>query len=173
MNKKKISTKQLSAAVKYNPNTHWTHFEKRLKPRSDEDIEILAKHGVTFCAGNENVIKISQWYMTVGILPDTWLDYCKRNAIAEQAHQQMLMIIGNRRELDAYTKKADPNTALLTMPLYDKDWKKLCEWRASLRNKDTEKTDQKIIVIERFTNKSKNNEEEIVIEKKDEDEITS
>lgn len=85
-----------------------------------------------------------------------------------EAYQAVKLRIASRREIGALLGKYNASFVLTSMPMHDKDWKDMYEWKAKLAKQDELKnTGPQIVVIERAPNS------EMVPERKKNDEEKS
>lgn len=130
----------------YNFNT-W-----RSMPVSKSTLERLRDSAIKWAVENDDALKIKQFLVLSGINPATWTRWKDKFPEIREAHDIMLMAIGNRREVGLITKKFEPGSTLKSMPLYDEDWKIVGEWWSKLTQKETISAGQQFIVIEKSAN---------------------
>lgn len=127
----------------YNYNT-WS-----LIPISKSTLERLRENAIKWAIFDDKALKIKQFLILNGITQSTWDRWRNKHTEIQEAHEIMLMAIGNRREEGLLTRKFDNGSTMFTMPHYDDDWKKLCEWRAKLAQKENAVSGSQIVVIEK------------------------
>jgi hypothetical protein len=119
-------------------------------PISKDIIEKLALEYVNFTLSNPKVLKPSEFYTHKGMLRQSFENLRGNHPVLEEAHEFVKMIIGDRRETGALEKRLDAGIVSFTMPLYDKDWKELNEWRSKLKDPDQASNETKIVVLEKY-----------------------
>jgi len=118
----------------------------KLQPVSIEWLEILAKDLVEWAINDEKALKLTAFYTNRGICSDTLARWLRRSKILNTSHKFAKMVIGNRREVGALTKKFDATLVMRSMAVYDKEWKDLEEWRSDLKNKEEEQKAASFVV---------------------------
>jgi len=101
-------------------------------------------------AQEEESLKMDQFLIKYGIEQsdmDRWRDRCPE---LKDAWKFAKMIIGTRRELGALTGKLDRSIVAFTMPVYCREWKEQAEWRAKLKQTETESTGPQFVVLEKY-----------------------
>lgn len=114
----------------------------RQKPIMLEKIDELAVELYDWAMNNEEALKLSSFFTKRGISGDTLKRWKKRSKKLKVAHELAKAAIGERRETGALSRKYESNFIYKTMPLYDKEYKVLEEWRATInrKNEQEEKT---------------------------------
>ena len=140
------------------PDGNWIWFDQykdflqgKLIPVSEAFIEQLAKDYTTWATLDETALIMTQFPLSKSIPPETFYDWINRSQCLAQAHAIALTCVGNRRELGGLNKRLSENMVSFTMPSYNKEWKELQEWRASMRDIKTNTNEQKVIVIEKIS----------------------
>lgn len=98
---------------------------------------------------SDDSLKITQYYnlkLIHNTIVDKWMERCPR---LRQAHDLALQIIGARREIGALNKKFDATMIMRSMPLYDKAWRNIEEWRANIGAENAPQAPQ-VIYVEKF-----------------------
>lgn len=135
----------------------------RLIPVTMETLARLAGNGEAWAATNEKAYSVEQFCAEQGIPERTWDRYRARSPRLQEAHENMIMIIGCRREAGLIERRFESGSTMFMMPLYKSSWKEMCEWRASLKPKEgAVKAGETFIVMEKYPESS------LVPEKKDE-----
>jgi hypothetical protein len=110
-------------------------------------IEKLGVAGLNWAIKNDDALMIGQFFLPQGISSSSWYKWVDKFPTFKEAHEEMMAIIGMRRELGGLGKKLDCGMVSYTAAHYDKRcWKKLAEWRSKL-TKDENKTGE-IKVVE-------------------------
>jgi len=131
-------------------------FTFKTRPVTDEWIEQLAKDLVKWSTEDDEAFKLTQYYRSRGIGSDDMKRWCERSPKLKKAHTVALQALGDRREIGALKKKYDPGMTRTMMPRYDKDWKKIEEWRSTLRAKETAAGGgTKFVIMNDFPNSDK------------------
>jgi hypothetical protein len=142
---------------------YYNYDSMRLVPITNATLERLMDNGRKWARDVKDAIKLKQWTDLNGIPWCTWQEWVKKYPIAAQGAQDILIILGNKRELGLVERKYEPGSIIFMMPHYDDDWGNMCKWRASLKPKEGEqKSGETFIVIEKYP------ESDLVPEKKDE-----
>jgi hypothetical protein len=131
----------------------------RKRPVSLEWLELFADKFLKTIISNEEIVTITQAHLLCGIYSDTIRAWRKRSKKFDEAYKFAKECIGARREAGAIRKKYDATMIARSMPIYDKAWKKLEEWRASLKNKEEE---EKVTTFNINIPRFKNNEKKVV-----------
>jgi len=150
MAKKKISnpsTVTLDWASHPPIDNYMDIFTFREVPVSDVWLEGLAAELVKWAKEDPGAYKLNRFFSKKGFHHDDLVRWEERCPALKRAHEFALMEIGDRRELKGLERKWDPGMVLSSMPKYDKDWKALGEWRASLTKKDEATTATNTVVV--------------------------
>lgn len=136
----------------------WTWFDEyrdfmqgKMVPVSEAFIEQLSKDYITWATEDETALILSQFPLSKKIPPDTFYNWINRSPILAQAHTIALTAVGNRRELGGLNKRLSEGMVSFTMPSYNKEWKELQEWRASMKDIKADTNVQKVIVLEKIS----------------------
>lgn len=135
-----------TAKPKYVYDEYYDYFTFKMKPVSDQWIDALAHDLLDWATTNDNAFKITQFYHLRGIGSDDIKRWRERNKNLDVAYVRALEMLGNRREIGAIKGKLKEGIVLSSMPMYDKKWKSLAEWRAALRNKADEEKPVRVII---------------------------
>lgn len=120
------------------------------KPISKHFIDRLAERLVEWARDDDDALKVSQFFIQENIHQQTVERWMAKYEHLRKAYDFATTAIGNRRELGGLKRKFDSGIVASTMAHYDKDWKKLAEWRSKLRNQEESHNGPKIVVVERF-----------------------
>lgn len=120
-------------------------FTMRQRPVNDAFIDKLAEDLMHWALNDEDALKLTQFYVAKGIWTGDMKRWEARNEKLAKAHQQALIILGNRRETGGLKKKYDAGIVSSTMAHFDPDWKQLAEWRSKLKGEG--EGDGKITVV--------------------------
>lgn len=156
---KKNSKTNAITKQKYMSNVHpgFLKLITRGSRVNDSYLSGLAQDLAKWALNNEKALKITQFLNVRGIPSQTFTDWMKRNEELSAANKYALQVIGTRREILALNKELDTSMVKFTMATYDKDWRKLEEWRADLRNSEVQATNN-IVVIEPLIEEMKKEE---------------
>jgi len=135
-------------------------FTMRLRPINEAWLEKLAKELVEW-AKDENSFKFTQFLSDRGLPHTSFYSWIKRSEALAEAHKYTIMTLGARREWGGLSKQLDSSMIKASMPIYDRDWKKLEEWRSDLKQKENDSEKPKIVVIEKFPDAPKLTPEEV------------
>jgi hypothetical protein len=136
----------------------------KLIPITKETLDRLAENGERWAMNNPKAYKVAQFCIEQGIPERTWDRWQMVSPRLKEANDNMNMIIGCRREEGLIERRFDSGSTMFMMPHYDSNWKRMCEWRASLKPKEGEgKGSETFVVIEKYPNSA------LVPEKKDEE----
>jgi hypothetical protein len=114
---------------------YWNFDSMRLLPMTKATILRLAENGIKWAKDNEKAYKVEQFLVEQGINLRTWQRWCEQHEELQNAHDQMVMIIGCRRESGLLERRFDSQSTMFMMPHYDGNWKKNLEWKTGLTNK--------------------------------------
>lgn len=107
-------------------------------PMTETTAHKFAKSMIDWVEANEEALAFGEFLTVVGLRLSTVRDYCRRFAVVEEAYEYTLQVLATRRELGALKRALDARIFLALHAMYDKEYKKLEEWRASLKNKENE-----------------------------------
>ncbi|MFI5332598.1 MAG: hypothetical protein ACHQVS_00685 [Candidatus Babeliales bacterium] len=135
---------------------HWCFLEMKMKPMPMRMIVILAEQLIKWVDESDPTkaegLRISEFLSThkPKISEHDYYAWIKKWPILDTAHNYALAKIAERREKGALLGYLNPNVVMRFQPIYDREVKKMMEWQASLTKKDDEKSETKIVVIERY-----------------------
>ena len=119
-------------------------------PISLAGIEKKAEMLVDWATNDEDALLMAQWYNAQGICGTTIKRWKERCSNFGHACNLAKRIIGARRELGGLKRKFDSAMVRSTMPHYSKIWHDLVEWEQSIKKPVQEKSETKVVVIERY-----------------------
>lgn len=131
----------------------------RTHPVSVEWLDRFAELFLKEVISNEKIVTMVQAYYHSGVYSNSIDRWRKRSKKFDEAYKLAKQHIGARREAGAIHKKYDSAMIARSMPIYDKAWRKLEEWRASLKNKEEE---EKVTTFNINIPQFKNNEKKVV-----------
>jgi hypothetical protein len=117
------------------------------KPANNRFIDSVARELIEWST-TDDALKIEQFWIMKGISLKTVKKWKTLNENFARAHQHALLAVGTRREVGAIRNRLNAPIIASSMPMYDKKWKKLAEWRASLRNKEEQQDTIRVVVEE-------------------------
>jgi hypothetical protein len=115
------------------------------KPVSDAHIERLASDWIAW-SNKEDSLRVTDFFLEMNIHNGIVYRWLEKFPVLKEAHTLVMQRLASRREKGALTRKYDPNTIERYQPLYDKDYRDIVEWRASLRDKSEDSGGGTIIV---------------------------
>lgn len=124
----------------------YCYFERKMKPYPVDELAVQLREFVM----KDDVYRITQFLNYKGITSEDYYTWVEKHQCMRNAHNHALSIIADRREVGAITGKLKESAIMPYMGMYDKDFKKFMEWKATLTKKDDEKNETKIVVIERY-----------------------
>ena len=124
----------------------------KMEPAGDAFFKRIPIELITWAQENKSAYRLTQFLNMKGIPRGTWFKWCESKPLIKEAHEIALSLIADRREIGALERRLDSTMVKHTMPMYDKEWKALEEWRAKISNNE-EQSGNKIVVIERFGEK--------------------
>jgi len=129
-------------------------FTMKMKPVPESFIHRLAKDLIDWAMNNEDALVLRDFFFSKGIGDGVANAWARRHPVLKDAFTQAKFMIGSRREKGAIKKQYDVSMVKASMPRYDPDWKEDEIWRAELKQKQEEKTQQSNIqwVLEKFPN---------------------
>jgi hypothetical protein len=95
---------------------------------------------------NKNIRKFNPLLRKRKITRNQWDYWLEDNPVLKEYNELILGEIGDRREDGMLTKKFAEKTGLLTMCVYDPEWKKIYKFHAELNN--LEKPEKQKIIVE-------------------------
>jgi hypothetical protein len=126
----------------------------KMTPISNATKDALAAELYDWALNDENAFKLSQFYTERGISYNDFSRWLTQHERLKQAHDAAKILIGNRREIGALKNKLNAGVVVPSMPKYDKDWKDLAEWRASMKAEAQSDGNNTVkVVIENFNEK--------------------
>ncbi len=124
----------------------------QLKPITKETLDHLAEKLLKWARDNDEALKLSQFYHREGVDGTDFYAWCEKNENLKRAHKNALEMIGNRREILGLKKKFDSGLVSTTMPLYDKSWREVHEWKAKLKAENDTNNGVQIVVMKDVPN---------------------
>jgi len=115
----------------------------RITPLSENIVNNLAEELIEWVK-KEDKLTFTSFLIHKKIPRDTFYQWTEKYPKLRTAHQLALMGLSDRRETGGLTRKLDPSFAFNSMPLYDPAWKEFMQWKANL--KQDESNQQKIVV---------------------------
>jgi len=111
------------------------------KPVSEAFIERLAQQMVDWSKQDDS-LRITQFFNKCGIPNSMLYKWMDRFPVFKAAHEFTMSALADRRDIGALTRKYDGNYIEKSMGMYDPEYRKFMEWRASLadKNKDAQGT---------------------------------
>lgn len=110
-------------------------------------LERIQKELLDWAFNNDDALKITQFFRSKGIPFSTAHRWCQLHPDFKQTYEEAMRALGDRREIGALKKKYEPTTIMRMMPLYDKSWRKVEEWRASIKQKEQEKQNNTTVQV--------------------------
>ena len=142
---------------------YYNYNSMALIPITTATLYRLLGNGIKWAREIDDAIKLSQFQDMNGISKRTWQRWREKHKWFDEGTEQILTILGNKREAGLLTRKYEPGSTIFMMPHYDDDWGKMCEWRANLKPKEgIVKSGETFVVIEKYP------ESDLVPAKKDE-----
>ncbi len=132
--------------TKYYPDSE-KYFFLRKRPISDVIIDDYAKNYIEWATNEEDALRAQDFPLLIGMYPKSFRNLMDRHEGLRRAHEVVKSIIASRREKGAINKKYDTSMIKHSMPLYDHDWKKLCEWYGNIKVKEDEAKKRDITVL--------------------------
>jgi hypothetical protein len=141
-----------NCAKNNNDEDYFCFVEMTRRPIQECEIRSLAKKVVKWARDDKNALKLSAFTSEAAISYNDWLRWCQKYPFLQEAHEQALRLLGNRRETGALKGKLNAGMVNTTMPMYDPEHRKMLKWKHSLRvaRQEEKAQQQQIIVIERF-----------------------
>ncbi len=126
------------------------------------NIHTMAKHPITRQFIQKEAIKLKQWaelddslliqdfYDMQGYDPRTYYDFVHQFEEFAAANEYAKRRLGSRREIGAATRKYNENTIQKTLGHYQNIWREEIRIANEARQAIAEKSESKVVVIERF-----------------------
>lgn len=105
----------------------------RKRPVSDNWILQLARRLRDWAVNDPEALTLVSFYNKEGIASRDLARWCERVPALQLAYETAMATIGARREIAGLKRDFDSGIVRTTMPIYDKKFKDLEEWRSSLR----------------------------------------
>lgn len=115
---------------------YFDYIQMKPVPISDGRLLEIASEVVKWALEDEGAITLSQFYCNLGIALATFQKWRRRCPELEEGCTIAKQIIGNRREKGALERRYAERTVLTSMAQYSPSWKKMEEWRSSLKVKE-------------------------------------
>ena len=131
---------------------YYNYDSQRLTPITAGTLERLVINGIKWAREIDDAIKLSQFMDLNGIPLRTWQRWEEKYPAFYDGTRNIISVLGNKRELGLLRRKFDSGSTMFTMPLYDKEWKDLFEWRSKLTQKEVIQAGQQFIVMEKTAN---------------------
>jgi hypothetical protein len=119
------------------------------RPITNRYLENLAVDLIEWSKNDKSII-LKEFFAVRGVLKEVFYRWCKTYPPLKDAHEIAKSFIAIRREKGGLTKQYDTTMIMRSMPMYDDEWKEFEEWRASLKNKEEEKSRRQVVIIEKF-----------------------
>ena len=123
---------------------YYSYKSKKKEILTTTSLERICDELVEWATKEDDAIKINQFLALKGIPYGTWHNWIEKNEILRNAVAHAKMIIGNRREYGAMTRKFEAGNTMYVMSLYDPDWEKMLRLRAEIADK---KEDNKGVIF--------------------------
>jgi hypothetical protein len=105
-----------------------------------------------FCAeliewsSKEDSLRLNDFALERKMTPSHFKELCDKWPMLQQAKEIAFQTLASRREKGGLTGKFNSTLIGTSMPIYDKDWKDMYEWKAALAKKEDAKGNTTIIV---------------------------
>lgn len=122
------------------------------KPVSLPFIERIVIDMFNWAKNNKNALVMHDFFIERGIPLSTVQKWTAKFEIFREALKDTKLVLGSRREKGALKREYDANMVRTVMHRYDPEWREAEVWRAELKQKQDEKTQQHNIewVMEKF-----------------------
>jgi hypothetical protein len=110
-----------------------------LMPYPVEFIKKVAEDAITYFIEEPRALNITQYIVKRRIQFDTWYNWCDKYDWFKRAHNNCLMIIGNKREVGASFRELDREMQLRQMHRFWPEWKAVELHNKELNQKEEEK----------------------------------
>lgn len=136
----------------------------RIVPMNKTGITRLVEDLYSWIERNPDELCFEQFLKMNKIGHTAYYRWIKEHPELQEAHEFVLMCIGLNRERGALTKRLDGSFVQVSMPIYSPAWKKVIEWRESIKKPREDILSASKIVV----NMTKYDESDIVpVKKKD------
>lgn len=144
--KKNAKNKQNMKVLRTFDEEYLDMFTMKPKPIHKDYLHHMAVELVE-CAKNKQIYSINGYAVLKGIRSQELLQFAQRYPFLKEAIDYARMVCALHREEGALKNELNAAWVAKTQPLHDPEFKKLEEWRASLRNQDDkEKTKIEVII---------------------------
>ncbi len=117
----------------------------KTQPVNIKYIESMAKE-LTDWAMDDNSLTLEQFWLLKGLDGSTIKKWKEVSPAFKAAQSFAKRTIAVRREIGAIKNKLNTSMILSSMPMYSNKWKKMTQWRASLKNKQEQDKTIKVLV---------------------------
>lgn len=107
------------------------------KPIPEMYLEKLANDWIEW-SKLEDSLRATDFFLEINIHNGIVYRWLGMHPVLKEAHTIVMQRLASRRERGAINRKYDAGTIDRYQPLYDKEYKEIVEWRASLRDKNEE-----------------------------------
>lgn len=133
------------------PEIQYCYTKQTLIQRSIDEIKEIARELVEWAYNDNNALTVVQFRTGKRIGRSCWFRWIERFHFFKVANELALEIIGVRREIGAIKNEYNSSTVMNLMPMYNEDYKKMYEWKVSLRTIAKHEDDKStVVVIERY-----------------------
>ena len=146
-NPKEPSSQKVALIDEYH---NFLSFKKEILTTST--LDRICQELIEWVCKEEEAIKINQFLALKGIPYGTWHNWMEKSEKLKEYVAHAKMIIGNRRELGAITRKFDSGNTIFMMPAYDVDWEKMLRLRAEIAEKKENSKGPGWVIIEKAAN---------------------
>ena len=119
----------------------------RLVPLSQSGVNNLIETLYTWVDTNIDALCFEEFLKDNKLSPTTYYKWIDKHSDLKEAHQYVLMSLGIKREKGAITRKYDSSFIQQSMPIYSPAWKKVIEWRESIKKPKEDDDKRNITVI--------------------------
>lgn len=112
----------------------YTHlFTRRQTPMTESGLERMAQEMVKWAYEDKNALRPWDFAAIKGIGRKTYYEWIERYPVIANAHQDVLAIIGSRREIGAIKREYSEKTILFSLHRYDPEALEDTKFHASLK----------------------------------------
>ncbi len=144
------NSQQLPVVTKEQGSKYVDFCDYKQLPVSESNLKELAKRLELWAITDDDALKFKQFLVRERVCWDSFYRWMEKSPELKRAHALALDAIGNRREVGAIKRSYDSGMVRSSMPIYDKDWTTMEEWRGKITQEQNKDNEQKVVIIERF-----------------------
>lgn len=105
---------------------------------------------VSFFKNTPEALMFEEYYIARGLPKPTFEGWLKKNALLQEAYEEVRIILAVRREKGMLYGKLREKPALMSLYRYNSDWKDICRFWAEVKQSEQQESGIKIVEIPVF-----------------------